>query len=108
MSFINVAGITASQIFGDFGFKEFVVGQSSIGMVRGVVGYLGVIFFLLKSLGTSNILWINGMWSGSTLIFESLAAFVLLGERFEHPWQYLALLMIIVGVIILKGHKTLW
>jgi hypothetical protein len=48
------------------------------------------------------------MWSGSTLIFETAAAFFLLGERFEHPWQYLAFLLIIVGVIALKGHKVFW
>jgi multidrug transporter EmrE-like cation transporter len=108
MTLLNVAGITASQIFGDFGFKDFVLAKSSVGLFSGILGYIGVIFFLLKSLTTSNILWINGMWSGSTLIFESLAAFFLLGERFEHPWQYVALLFIIVGVIALKGHKTLW
>lgn len=108
MTLLNVAGITASQIFGDFGFKDFVTAKSNIGLFRGAMGYIGVIFFLLKSLTTSNILWINGMWSGSTLIFESLAAFFLLGERFEHPWQYVALLSIVVGVIALKGHKTLW
>lgn len=108
MTILNVAGITASQIFGDFGFKDFVIDKSQLGLFRGAMGYIGVIFFLLKSLATNNILWINGMWSGSTLIFESLAAFFLLGERFEHPWQYVALLFIIAGVIALKGHKTLW
>lgn len=108
MSFVNVAGITVAQIFGDFGFKKFVVENSHLGLLRGLTGYIGVIFFLLKSLSSSNILWINGMWSGSTLIFETAAAFFLLGERFDHPWQYVALLMIIAGVILLKGHKILW
>jgi multidrug transporter EmrE-like cation transporter len=108
MTLINVVGITASQIFGDFGFKDFVVDQSTIGLFRGAIGYIGVIFFLLKNLAANNILWVNGMWSGSTLIFETAAAFFLLGERFEHPWQYVALLLIIVGVVGLKGHKILW
>lgn len=108
MTILNVAGITVAQIFGDFGFKDFVLSRDNIGLFRGAIGYIGVIFFLLKSLATNNILWVNGMWSGSTLIFESAAAFFLLGERFEHPWQYVALLLIIVGVIGLKGHKILW
>ena len=105
---LNIIGITAAQIFGDFGFKDFVTSQSHLGLFKGAIGYIGVIFFLLKSLATNNILWVNGMWSGSTLIFETAAAFFLLGERFEHPWQYLAFLLIIVGVIALKGHKVLW
>jgi multidrug transporter EmrE-like cation transporter len=105
---LNIIGITASQIFGDFGFKDFVTSQSHLGLFKGTIGYIGVIFFLLKSLATNNILWVNGMWSGSTLIFETAAAFFLLGERFEHPWQYLAFLLIIVGVIALKGHKVFW
>lgn len=108
MTLINVMGITAAQIFGDFGFKDFVLSRDNIGLFRGAIGYIGVVFFLLKSLATNNILWINGMWSGSTLIFETAAAFFLLGERFEHPWQYVALLLIIVGVVGLKGHKILW
>ena len=105
---LNIIGITASQIFGDFGFKDFVTSQSQLGLFKGSIGYIGVIFFLLKSLATNNILWVNGMWSGSTLIFETAAAFFLLGERFEHLWQYLAFLLIIVGVIALKGNKVLW
>lgn len=108
MTLINVMGITVAQIFGDFGFKDFVLSRDNIGLFRGAIGYIGVVFFLLKSLATNNILWINGMWSGLTLIFESLAAFFLLGERFEHPWQYIALLFIVMGVIALKGHKILW
>lgn len=104
MSALQISAITLSQIFGDFGFKSWVLDGDGMGFIKGGIGYIGVVFFLLKSLASHNILWINGMWSASTLIFESIAAYILLGERFDHKWQYVALGMIIVGVIALKWH----
>ena len=102
MTIGNIVGITASQIFGDFGFKDFVDKGAIQYLFRGVLGYAGIIFFFLRALRVTNILWINAMWSGGTIIFESLAAFILLRERFHHKLQYAGLVAIAVGMFFLK------
>jgi multidrug transporter EmrE-like cation transporter len=42
------------------------------------------------------------MWDGVSGLFESLAAYYFLGERFEHNNQYLGLGLIILGMFLLK------
>jgi hypothetical protein len=35
-------------------------------------------------------------------LLESLAAFILLKERFNDPWKYLGIILIIIGLFFLK------
>lgn len=65
--------------------------------------YVGVVFFLIKSLVGSNILYVNGMWDGISGLIESAAAFIFLKERFHHPLQYVGLAMTIIGIFLLKN-----
>jgi multidrug transporter EmrE-like cation transporter len=102
MSFQNVALLSLAEIVGDFGFKDFARTSSQAGFIQGSLGYVGVIFFLIKSLAQGNVLYVNGMWDGMSAIIESLAAFFILGERFDHPMQYIGLMIIIVGMAILR------
>lgn len=93
---------TIAEIFGDFGFKKFARTGSHNGFVQGSFGYMGVIYFLIQSLKKANILYVNGFWDGMSGILESVAAYVILGERFNHPMQYVAIAMISVGLMMLK------
>jgi multidrug transporter EmrE-like cation transporter len=68
----------------------------------GILGYIGVVYFLIQSLRGSTILYVNGMWDGISSILISIAAFFYLGERFEDPMQYFGLLLITVGLFYLK------
>ena len=102
MTTLNVVWATIAEIFGDFGFKEFARQGTSKGFLQGSLGYVGVIFFLIQSLKGGNILFVNGMWDGVSGILESLAAYFILGERFNHPMQYVALGIISLGLFMLR------
>ena len=102
MTTLNVLAATLAEIVGDFGFKEFARQGTLHGFAQGAAGYVGVIFFLIKSLKTGNILYVNGMWDAVSGIVESLAAYFILGERFNHPMQYLGLMFIVVGLAVLR------
>jgi len=54
------------------------------------------------SLQGSTILMVNGAWDGISTIMNSLAAYIVLGERFESWIQYFGLLLIIIGLFLLK------
>lgn len=90
------------EILGDFSLEKYTKTWELIDLGKGVTLYGGVIFFLIKSLIGSNILYVNGMWDGVSGLIESLAAYYFLGERFERNNQYLGLGLIILGMFLLK------
>jgi len=47
-------------------------------------------------------LLVNNAWDGMSSLTESLFAYVVLGERFDHWSQYVGLVMIVVGLFLLK------
>lgn len=68
-----------------------------------MIGYAGVIFYLIKSLRVGNVTYVNGMWDGVSAILETAVAFFVFGERLKTPMQYLGLGLIVVGLFILKS-----
>ena len=102
MTTLNVVMATLAEIVGDFGFKEFARQGTSKGFLQGSLGYVGVIYFLIQSLKGGNILYVNGAWDGISGILESLAAYFILGERFNHPMQWVAILIIFAGLALLR------
>lgn len=100
---LSIFFATLTEIFGDFKFKDFARFGGATNFAQGLLGYAGVIFFLIKSLKTANILYVNGMWDAISGIVESLAAYFILGERFNSPWQYVGLALIFGGIFILRS-----
>jgi len=102
MSFIDIGGLTICEIVGDFGYQYFANSGGILPFAIGTSGYIGVIYYLIRSLQGSTILLVNGAWDGMSAIIESLAAIILLGQRFDSIYQYLGLSLIITGMFFLK------
>ncbi len=102
MSLLNIGLLSLIEIFGDFQLKSFADTNKFIYLVNGIAGYIGVVFFLVKSLRHDNVLYVNGMWDGISGIFETIAAYVLLGDRLTHMYQYIGLGLIVIGTFILR------
>ena len=101
---ITLILLAISEIFGDFNFKTFARTGTSSSFFRGSLGYIGVIYFLIRSLRMSNVLYVNAQWDGMSAIIESLAAYFILGERLNKPREYCGILVIILGIFML--HST--
>jgi len=102
MSYIDVGGLCLTEIIGDFGFKEFANKGGIKNFATGVVGYIGVVYFLIVSLQGSTVLLVNAAWDGLSALIESLAAILILKERFDDPMKYLGIVFIILGLFFLK------
>jgi len=102
MATFNVVMTTLAEIVGDFGFKDFARQGSTAGFAQGALGYVGVIYFLIKSLAKANVMYVNTAWDGISGIVETLAARFILGEKFAHPMQWVALALISSGLIMLR------
>jgi len=103
---LNIILLSIAEIFGDFKLKSFARYKKSGDLFSGVIGYIGVIFFLIKSLEQNNVLYVNGLWDGLSAIIESFAAYYILGERLNNNKQYFGLVFIIIGIILFNIGKA--
>ena len=103
MSLVNIGLLSLSEIIGDFGFKNFARTGKTSAFAQGSLGYVAVIYFLITSLKQGNVLYVNGMWDGVSAILETVAAFLILGERLSRPVEYFGLLLIIAGIFMLRA-----
>jgi len=102
MSYLDVLGLCLTEIIGDFGYKEFANKGGITNFAVGTSGYIGVIFMLIKSLQGSQVLLINAAWDGLSALIESIAAIIVLGEKFNDPWKYFGIFLIVLGLFFLK------
>ena len=102
MGLTDIVLLSAVEIFGDFNFRWYAQTNALPYLGGGLFGYAGVVYYLIKSFRSDNVLYVNGMWDGISSIIESAAAFVVLGDRLERPLQYVGLIMTILGIYLLK------
>jgi len=102
MGFQDILILSAVEVFGDFNFRWYAQTNKPVYLGGGILGYIGVIYFLIKSLRSDNVLYVNGMWDGTSGLIESLAAYLVLGDRLEHPTNYVGLILIVLGICLLK------
>ena len=102
MSYLDIGLLVLTEIVGDFGYNEFANKGGLRNFAVGTSGYIGVIYLLIRSLQGSKILLVNAAWDGLSALIESIAAMVILGERFNDPMKYIGILFIIVGLFFLK------
>jgi multidrug transporter EmrE-like cation transporter len=102
MSVPQLLALSSIEIVGDFAFKEYANKGGVEFLAIGLVGYVGVVIALIVSLQGSSVLMVNGGWDGISLIVESIAAYLILGERFDNYSQYMGVVFIIIGLFLLK------
>lgn len=105
MSLLDLTGLTLAEILGDFQLKFFAREHQLGNLFGGLTGYAGVIFFLIRSLAKGNVMYVNGMWDGLSGIIETLAAYFILGERFDSWEHYVGLALIVSGLFLLRSGK---
>ncbi len=102
MSYIEIGMLSLIEIVGDFGLKEFANNGGIKNLMIGIVGYIGVVYFLIRCLQGSQIIMVNTAWDAVSTILETIAAMVFLGEHFDDKWQYVGLILIIIGLYLLR------
>ena len=102
MSLPEIIFLSIVEIIGDFGYKEFANNGGLIPFMIGTIGYIGVIIMLIVALQNSTVIMVNGAWDGVSGLIESISAYIFLGERFEHWFQYVGLIFISMGLYLLK------
>lgn len=102
MSLLDLTALSITEIIGDFGFKAFAKTGGAMNFSQGMIGYVGVIYFLIKSFKVGNVIYVNGMWDGISAIMETIAAFLILGERLNTKTQWIGLVVLIIGIFMVR------
>jgi multidrug transporter EmrE-like cation transporter len=102
MSLYSIGLLSITEIFGDFALKKYANEGGLTFLGYGLLGYTGVIYFLVQYLRGSSVLMVNAAWDGVSAFIESLMAYLVLGERFNDPNQYIGICLIIIGLFFLK------
>jgi multidrug transporter EmrE-like cation transporter len=102
MSLLNISLLSLSEIFGDFALEKFAHTGAVSALSAGLIGYIAVIIFLIRSMTRSTILKVNVLWDGLSALIESAAAVFILGETFDDPKQWLGAGLIVSGLFLLK------
>lgn len=99
MTVLNVALMSLAEIFGNVNMKWYAQSELGHHLMGGIFSYAFVLFFLIRSFGHGNMLWVTSMWEGMIVILSSIVAFFYLGERFDHPIQYLGILLAVLAMV---------
>jgi multidrug transporter EmrE-like cation transporter len=102
MAFLDIVTLSLVEVFGDFNLVWYTQTNQVEFLYKGILGYIGVVYFLIQALRGGNLLYVNGMWDSLSTVINSIAAFILLGDRLKTNSQYLGLILIIVGIYMLK------
>lgn len=102
MSLHSIGLLSITEVFGDFALKKYANEGGLNFLAYGLLGYVGVVYFLIQSLKGSSVLMVNAAWDGISAFIESLLAYFVLGERFSDPNQYIGIVLIVVGLFFLK------
>jgi multidrug transporter EmrE-like cation transporter len=107
MSMLNLLALSLTEIFGDFQLKFFARSHKLGNLFGGLLGYTGVIFFLIRSLTQGNVMFVNAMWDGMSGVIESVAAYLILGERMDKWYQYLGIVFVAFGLVLMKYDRKI-
>lgn len=102
MSYQELIPLIFTEIVGDFGYKEFANKGGIQNFAIGTAGYIGVVYYLIRSLQGSQILLVNAAWDGLSALIETIAAIIVLGEKFDDPWKYFGIFLIVLGLFFLR------
>jgi len=101
MSMLNIVLLSIIEIFGDFELEKYANTNNLQYLSSGLLGYAGVVYFLIRSLRERNILFVNAAWDGVSAIVETLAAIFILGQRMNSISEWIGLVLIISGLFFL-------
>jgi multidrug transporter EmrE-like cation transporter len=102
MAFLDILTLSLVEVFGDFNLVWYTQTNQIEFLYKGIIGYIGVVYFLIRALRGGNLLYVNGMWDSLSTVINSFAAFFILGDRLKTEEQYMGLILIILGIYMLK------
>ena len=101
-----IFGLTALETIGQYLSRKYKDNKEQLWMfVFAVFCYIGIVYILIKSYDLENIGFVNGLWSGITLLAVALVGYFFFDEHFGFM-EYVAFGLIFAGTVTLSLAKT--
>lgn len=94
----------AAETYANMNLKKYASNGSRHSLLQGLLGWMIVIFLLINSFKSHNLLHVSILWEFSITIFTALTAYYFLGERFTSWWQWLGVILVFLGAYLV--HQT--
>ena len=102
MSFFYVTVMTAAELFGNTHLKWYAENGSNHHLAVGILAWLAVIFFLIKTFSSASMMWTCIMWEAMIVIGGAAVAYFVFGEKFTHWIQWLGILLALGAAICIN------
>lgn len=106
MALVNILMMSLAETFGNVHFKWFAKSNQHHHLLGGLVGYIGVMYFLIQSFSSESLMYVSAMWEGMITVLGALVAYFFLGERFSSPVQYLGIVFGLMGMLMVHAGGT--
>lgn len=89
----------------DASIKLFSRTGKSIYFLLGIILSIAMIITLVYLFQISNLMYVNAIWEGVGILFETSLAFLILGEVLNNRYQYVGIGLIILGLMLMNTGK---
>ncbi len=94
------------EYLGDSNFKFFARESSVKAFGLGTMFYIALIYMLIKILSVSNVMYMNMLWDATSIVIETVLAYILLAERLDNIYQVIGFVIILIGILLLNVGKV--
>lgn len=102
MTLLLVLAMTSAELFGNAHLKWFADNKKNHHLIFGILAWAAVLFFLVKTLENSNMMWTCIMWEAMIVIGGAITAYIFFGEKFTHWVQWLGLLFALGAAVCIN------
>lgn len=103
--FLLIIGASILEYAGDANFKHYARLNDVKYLIFGLIIYFIMVMLLIYLLKKSNVMYMNSLWDATSIIIETLLAFLLLNETMSNNYQYGGLVLVIIGILMLNIGK---
>jgi multidrug transporter EmrE-like cation transporter len=102
MSFINVLIMTAAELVGNTHLKWFADEGNHHNLVFGVMAWMAVLFFFIRTVSSASMMWTCIMWEAMIVVGGALTAWFFFGEKLTHWIQWLGLFFAVAAAVCIN------
>ena len=106
MSLIGVLAMTSAELFGNAHLKWYAENGKKHHLGLGILAWGLVLFFLIKTLKHSTMMWTCIMWEAMIVIGGAITAYVFFGEKFSSWIQWFGVLLAIGAAVCINYDCT--
>ncbi len=93
----QIIAMGAAETYANMNLKEYALNGKKSCLILGILAWAFVIYLLIKSFRTHNLMHVSILWEFAITIFTAGSAYFILGERFTSWVQWMGVVLVFLG-----------